>query len=130
MESPASLNASSNYQTIRDTAHETYNASQPPPYLHLRELGRGGQAIVDAVEITQGYHKGKVMARKLLRIPPLRYHSQRILRSALDEVQLLKQLTHPHVVSIAFTYEELNAQGRIIWFGIGMSIVADQTLAE
>lgn len=130
MESPASLNASSNHQTIRDTAHKTYNTSQPPPYLHLRELGRGGQAIVDAVEITQGYHKGKVMARKLLRIPRLRYHSQRILRSALDEVQLLKQLTHPHVISIAFTYEELNAQGRIICFGIGMSIVADQTLAE
>ncbi|KAF2807946.1 kinase-like protein [Mytilinidion resinicola] len=115
---------------LQEVWHEVYAASNPPPLSHIRELGRGGFSIVDAVQVTGGLHSGRVMARKVVRLPRLPSKHRSLLRSVLEEVQILNRLKHIHVITVAFTYEELDAKSRAIAFGILMPTVAEQSLAE
>ncbi|KAF2495322.1 kinase-like protein [Lophium mytilinum] len=115
---------------LPEVLHEVYTASNPPPIRHVRELGRGGFSIVDAVEVTRGRHSGHVMARKVVRLPRLASKHRSMLRSVLEEVQIMHRIKHVHVVTVAFTYEELDAKSRAIAFGILMPTVAEQSLAE
>ncbi|KAI9747624.1 MAG: S-(hydroxymethyl)glutathione dehydrogenase, partial [Chaenotheca gracillima] len=109
-----------------EPGHLAYYSEQEP-FVHVRRLGHGSNAVVDEVKgMPSGEFAGKVFARKTLWVT---FKGQ--VDEVLREVQMMKSLRHPHMISVVLAYEEIEERrkGRRP-YKIIMEPVADTNLAD
>jgi serine/threonine protein kinase len=98
--------------------HQIYDEGTQIPFKHIEHLGRGASSVVDKVQRTSGMFKGQLYARKLLF---LEMNQQASIR---NEVDIVKSISHAHVVRLIGTYQY---QGK---YAIIMIPVAAENLQE
>ncbi|OCL01228.1 kinase-like protein [Glonium stellatum] len=89
-------------------SHETYTQPTEVPLLPVSSLGHGSLGVVEEVR-TASSDKGSFV-RKRVMIP--RSERKRRLQIIEQEVKSLRSLTHPHIVKIVGTYEDVYDRGR------------------
>ncbi|KAI9747646.1 MAG: target of Sbf, partial [Chaenotheca gracillima] len=96
------------------------------PFIHIKSLGVGGFGVVDMVRGKPSSPvPGRVFARKTVLVG-----SQLAFDEAFREVQNVKRLKHPHIITVALSYEEDVPFKRSKAFRIIMEPVADMNLAD
>lgn len=111
----------------QQSEHYTYDDESELPFKPGKTLGHGGYSRVDEVQVTQGTHRGRIYARKVIPVPR-RPNSSKLLASVEQESQVMKTLHHPHILSIVFSYQ-VRHRG-FDSFGMIMNTVADMNLAQ
>jgi serine/threonine protein kinase len=100
-------------------AHQSFPSDNPPPFTQIRQLGCGSLGSVDEIRIP---NSAKTLARKsILLSGVLKHHYMEIIG---QEVKALRNLSHPHIVQVAGTYEFGPC------YAILMSPVGDQSLKD
>ncbi|KAI9867428.1 MAG: hypothetical protein M1813_008986 [Trichoglossum hirsutum] len=104
-------------------SHHDYERSEDVPYKSIRGLGHGAFGVVDEIEAAPGRApvQGR-FARKIIKIPPS--VSSRVREHIRNEVDIVKRLSHHHIVQVVATYSERRR------FGVIMTPIADMNLEE
>lgn len=87
--------------------HWTFTKERRPPFTHVENVGSGGYSIVNSVQrvTITGEASTKVYAQKTFRIPS---HVRRdeFLKVIQNEIDVIRQLKHSHIVLVVCTYQE------------------------
>jgi len=104
--------------------HQIYTQSSQIPFRTIENLGRGAFGIVDKVEGTSEPFLGQIYARKTLFLPPQGSRREKMLALIQNEVEIVKQVRHSHIVSLIGTYASIKD------YAIIMDPVAEENLEE
>ncbi|TAQ85013.1 hypothetical protein B7494_g6661 [Chlorociboria aeruginascens] len=104
--------------------HKEYQTSKTIPFTTIKQLGHGSLGSVDAVR-QQDDDEETVYARKIIRLPNMA--RKRLLPLIQQEVKVLRELTHMHIVKVISTYETLAAPRQ---FGILLFPAGDEDLCH
>jgi serine/threonine protein kinase len=82
--------------------HSDYDSMEQVPFKALRVLGHGSFGIVEEVEFSHPTSR-QLFARKLVRIPASSSKPS-VLSMLQNEVDIMKRLSHLHIVQVQCTY--------------------------
>jgi serine/threonine protein kinase len=116
-------NAAAPLATIK-FSHIEYTSHKIVPFITIKQLGHGSLGSVDAVR-RQGEEGGIVLARKVVRLPNMA--RKRLLPLIQQEVAVLRELSHKHIVQVVSTYETTSVPRQ---FGILISPAGDEDLSH
>ncbi|KAF4631497.1 hypothetical protein G7Y89_g6629 [Cudoniella acicularis] len=105
-------------------AHIEYPNHKAVPFISIKQLGHGSLGSVDAVR-EKGNGGASVLARKVIRIPNMA--RKRLLPLIQQEVEVLRGLSHKHIVQVVSTYETTSVPRQ---FGILISPAGDEDLSH
>jgi len=104
--------------------HIEYKSHKIVPFVTIKQLGHGSLGSVDAVRRV-GEEEGVILARKVVRIPNM--SRKRLLPLIQQEVAVLRDLSHRHIVKVVSTYETTSVPRQ---FGILISPAGDEDLSH
>lgn len=96
-------------------SHFEYASHKVVPFTTIKQLGHGSLGSVDAVR-QNGNVEGPVLARKVIRLPNM--SRKRLLPLIQQEVAVLRELKHKHIVQVISTYETTSVPrqfGILLW---------------
>ncbi|KAH6663458.1 kinase-like domain-containing protein [Halenospora varia] len=105
-------------------AHREYSSHKTVPFVSIKQLGHGSLGSVDAVLDTNN-REGPPLARKVIRLPNM--SRKRLLPLIQQEVEVLRGLSHKHIVRILSTYETISVPRQ---FGILIFPAGDEDLSH
>ncbi|KAG4429132.1 hypothetical protein IFR05_015386 [Cadophora sp. M221] len=109
---------------VLDFSHLEYASHKVVPFLTVKQLGHGSLGSVDAVRHS-GDVDGVILARKVIRLPNMA--RKRLLPLIQQEVSVLRELRHKHIIQVISTYETTSAPRQ---FGILLSPAGDEDLSH
>lgn len=86
--------------------HTEYASHKFVPLTTIKQLGHGSLGVVDAVRFNES-GDGALIARKIIRLPT--FSRKNLLPLIQQEVNVLRSLTHQHIVRVISTYETTKA---------------------
>ncbi|KAA8564290.1 hypothetical protein EYC84_011234 [Monilinia fructicola] len=86
--------------------HTEYVSHKFVPVTTIKQLGHGSLGVVDAVRFNKS-GDGALIARKVIRLPT--FSRKNLLPLIQQEVNVLRSLTHQHIVRVISTYETTKA---------------------
>lgn len=104
--------------------HAEYTSHKIVPFVTVKQLGHGSLGSVDAVR-RLGEDDGIMLARKVVRLPNMA--RKRLLPLIQQEVAVLRELSHNHIVQVVSTYETTSVPRQ---FGILISPAGDEDLSH
>jgi hypothetical protein len=104
--------------------HIEYTSNKIVPFVTIKQLGHGSLGSVDAVR-RLGEEEGIILARKVVRLPNM--SRKRLLPLIQQEVAVLRDLSHKHIVQVVSTYETTSVPRQ---FGILISPAGDEDLSH
>lgn len=104
--------------------HTEYQNHKVVPFTTVRQLGHGSLGTVDAVR-RNGDDVGTLLARKVIRLPNMA--RKRLLPLIQQEVAVLRELQHRHIVQVISTYEATSVPRQ---FDILLSPAGDEDLSH
>ncbi|PVH86038.1 kinase-like protein [Cadophora sp. DSE1049] len=104
--------------------HFEYASHKVVPFTTVKQLGHGSLGSVDAVRHS-GDADGVILARKVIRLPNIA--RKRLLPLIQQEVSVLRELRHKHIIQVISTYETISAPRQ---FGILLSPAGDEDLSH
>ncbi|KAK0128919.1 hypothetical protein ONS95_000863 [Cadophora gregata] len=105
-------------------SHSEYASHKVVPFTTVKQLGHGSLGSVDAVRHS-GDADGMILARKVIRLPNMA--RKRLLPLIQQEVAVLRELRHKHIIQVISTYETTSAPRQ---FGILLSPAGDEDLSH
>ncbi|KAH7314103.1 kinase-like domain-containing protein, partial [Rhexocercosporidium sp. MPI-PUGE-AT-0058] len=111
-------------QRISDFSHLEYASHKVVPFTTVKQLGHGSLGSVDAVR-RSGDLNGIILARKIIRLPNMA--RKRLLPLIQQEVSVLRELQHKHIIQVISTYETTSAPRQ---FGILLLPAGDEDLSH
>ncbi|CZT43819.1 uncharacterized protein RSE6_03907 [Rhynchosporium secalis] len=108
----------------QDFTHFEYASHKVVPFTTIEQLGHGSLGSVDAVRHS-GEPDGVILARKVIRLPNMA--RKRLLPLIQQEVSVLRELRHKHIIQIISTYETTSAPRE---FGILFFPAGDEDLSH
>lgn len=85
---------------MADVNHSQYTQAKEIPFVQARIIGAGSVGIVDQVEGTRRPFRNRILARKRIHLNP----GATDLNTIRNEVNILKQMNHRHVIELVATY--------------------------
>ena len=110
--------------SMPDFGHFEYSSHKIVPFTTVKQLGHGSLGSVDAVRHS-GDTDGVILARKVIRLPNMA--RKRLLPLIQQEVSVLRELRHKHIIQVISTYETTSAPRQ---FGILLSPAGDEDLSH
>lgn len=104
--------------------HFEYASHKVVPFTTVKQLGHGSLGSVDAVRHS-GDTDGVILARKVIRLPNMA--RKRLLPLIQQEVSVLRELRHKHIIQVISTHETTSAPRQ---FGILLSPAGDEDLSH
>ncbi|KAH7383683.1 kinase-like domain-containing protein, partial [Cadophora sp. MPI-SDFR-AT-0126] len=104
--------------------HFEYTSHKVVPFTTVKQLGHGSLGSVDAVRHSDDLD-GVILARKVIRLPNMA--RKRLLPLIQQEVSVLRELRHKHIIQVISTYETTSAPRQ---FGILLSPAGDEDLSH
>jgi serine/threonine protein kinase len=105
-------------------SHSEYQNHKVVPFATIKQLGHGSLGSVDAVR-RSGEGEGPLFARKVIRLPNMA--RKRLLPLIQQEVAVLRELRHRHIVQVVSTYETTSVPRQ---FGIILHPAGDEDLSH
>ncbi|KAH8648797.1 kinase-like domain-containing protein [Tricladium varicosporioides] len=105
-------------------AHREYSSHKTVPFVSVKQLGHGSLGSVDAV-LDMDNRERPLLARKVIRLPNM--SRKRLLPLIQQEVEVLRGLSHKHIVRILSTYETISVPRQ---FGILIFPAGDEDLSH
>jgi serine/threonine protein kinase len=119
------INASLGFQFLDfGYSHSEYQNHKVVPFITIKQLGHGSLGSVDAVR-RSGEGEGPLFARKVIRLPNMA--RKRLLPLIQQEVAVLRELRHRHIVQVVSTYETTSVPRQ---FGIILHPAGDEDLSH